>query len=65
MILYDADGDDGKKENVDHHDDEDGKVEKEEYLVFSWADEARQVSYLSIEVWLRWKAVLQKEKNND
>ena len=64
MILYEADGDDGEKADVDHHDDEDGKVEKVEYLVSSWADEARQVSYLSIEVWLRWKAVLQNEKNN-
>ena len=28
VILYEADGDDGEKADVDHHDDEDGKVEK-------------------------------------
>ena len=48
--LDDEDYDGGEEGDVEHHHDEDGKMEKVEELISISADEAHLSSYLSIKV---------------
>jgi hypothetical protein len=64
MIRLGNEDDHGDEEgDVEYHHDEDGKMEKVEKLISISADKVYLSSYLSIEVWGRWKNVLQNEED--